>query len=447
MLNAASVASQNPWWRDKNLIEKDEKVEKALGAKRARLYAFEEHNILLMGPRQVGKTTLVKLAIRDLLLAKGVNPRNVLYYSCESLSGKDDILELARLFEDASDKGSARYLFLDEISFVDDWNVAVLSLFNSGYMKGKFLYATGSSSISLQKETWPGREIEKRVLYPLGFAEYFSLFYKEIGAEQADVTGIEEFYRAAMRILPYLPELNAALESYLLTGGFLAAAEAWAEGGGDPFDRYYETYKDALLTDVAKSGRSEKTFRQVMHGVIGKYGSRYSANSIATEMSIGSHSTVEEYLDFAQRLFLSRTLYRTENSHPVFRSSKKTYVTDPFVYRVLKFYTTGVKEIAAAERPHVVEGVVGMHLVRRYGEIYYSATRTGKEVDFMCGGVGIEVKSGRGVFGDLHADRGFILTSEEAPKLLGEKASIPISIFLYLISSKPTSAVGDPLRV
>ena len=131
MLNKDFVIEQNPWWRDRVLIDSDQQVIKALAAEPQKLYLFEDENLLILGPRQVGKTTFVKLCIRDLLLNKKVDPRNILFFSAESLSSKDDILALALYFDEVADKTRTSYLFLDEISFVDDWNVAILALFNS----------------------------------------------------------------------------------------------------------------------------------------------------------------------------------------------------------------------------------------------------------------------------------------------------------------------------
>ena len=72
---------QNPWWLDKNSIEKDEKITTALKGEKV-LYEFDlKRNTILLGPRQVGKTTMIKLFIRD-LLQKRVNPRNIFYFSC-----------------------------------------------------------------------------------------------------------------------------------------------------------------------------------------------------------------------------------------------------------------------------------------------------------------------------------------------------------------------------
>jgi hypothetical protein len=48
--------------------------------------------------------------------------------------------------------------------------------------------------------------------------------------------------------------------------------------------------------------------------------------------------------------------------------------------------------------------------------------------------VGVEVKLGGGEFRDLRMDKGYVLTLDEM-RIEGNKAIMPISMFLYMISS------------
>ena len=437
MLNKDFVIEQNPWWRDKVLIDSDQQVIKALAAEPQKLYLFEDENLLILGPRQVGKTTFVKLCIRDLLLNKKVDPRNILFFSAESLSSKDDILALALYFDEVADKERTSYLFLDEISFVDDWNVAILALFNSGYLNGKRIYLTGSSSLSLQKEMFPGRNIKKKFFFPLSFSEYVNLFYKSDFKSKpvgADILNKDKFYENALRLLPYVKEFNKYMDTYLrYTGGYLTASYAYNRTKGDPFDSYYEIYKDAIISDIAKAEKSQQMFKETMYGIMISYGSTFSANSISKKTSIGSHKTVEEYLEIADKLFTLKTFYKFANGRVMYRSNKKSYFIDPFLYRVIKYYATGSKELKPQEIPSIVEGVVGVALARNYGEVYYRINDAGKETDFLYKNLGIEVKYGPGKFGELNNDSGYLLTMDADVLKEGNKVKMPISIFLYLL--------------
>jgi len=443
------MASQNPWWADIDAINRDSKVQNAMISlkindlmRRLEEYKFIDRNRIIMGPRQVGKTTYIKMAIRDLLLFAKANPRNVFYFSCDSLSMKGELLELLRLFDSYSDKSQRRYIFLDEVTFIEDWNVAVLSLFNSDFLKDKCIYLTGSSSLTLRKETMPGRDIEKDYFYPMNFREYFKRFYgKDIRIQGCNIEDVENTCIQAGRLVPFLPDLNNALESYAFrSGGFLMSFYFGINPVGkqpssnDPFDALYEVYKDGAITEIVKSGKSERTFREIMSAILTRYGSRISSNSIAKDTSIGSNKTVESYLGMMEQLFLIRVLHSKRNGRVIYRGSKKAYLIDPFLYRVMKLYSTGSKDISDAERSHIIEGIVGEHMIRRYKDIFFMFTSTGKEVDFLYNDIGVEVKYGNGNYRDLHTDKGYVLTRNAAPSFENGRALMPISMFLYLIS-------------
>ena len=76
--------------------------------------------VLLSGPRQVGKTTLILQAIQK-LLDSGVPPSNILYVTFDhpicKLAGLEAVLEGWRESEPKVE-GELEYLFLDEAQFV-----------------------------------------------------------------------------------------------------------------------------------------------------------------------------------------------------------------------------------------------------------------------------------------------------------------------------------------
>jgi hypothetical protein len=69
------IINQNIWWQDRELIRRDPKIADLEGQKfRWRPRVLDEFDLTgapalytLRGPRQVGKTTALKILIRDLL--------------------------------------------------------------------------------------------------------------------------------------------------------------------------------------------------------------------------------------------------------------------------------------------------------------------------------------------------------------------------------------------
>ena len=91
---------QNPWWEDKKNIENDVHIKKLKGLKyiyEPQLFKSsdlkEDAVYTLRGARQVGKTTLVKLIIKD-LLDRSINPRNIFYYSMDLVKDDRELFEI-----------------------------------------------------------------------------------------------------------------------------------------------------------------------------------------------------------------------------------------------------------------------------------------------------------------------------------------------------------------
>lgn len=79
----------------------------------------------LRGPRQVGKTTLLKTLVRDLLKRRGVHPRCVMYadIGATSVETEQELQEFVAAFlDDAAQRESCdrTYVLLDEVTGMTD---------------------------------------------------------------------------------------------------------------------------------------------------------------------------------------------------------------------------------------------------------------------------------------------------------------------------------------
>jgi len=72
----------------------------------------------IFGPRQVGKTTLLKLIIKR-LLDEGINPKAIFYVRCDYLSDYKELMKvLDEYMEFRKNEGiESSYFLLDEITF------------------------------------------------------------------------------------------------------------------------------------------------------------------------------------------------------------------------------------------------------------------------------------------------------------------------------------------
>ena len=166
------VSSQNPWWADGEEMERDDKVSSALGKRQRFVPEFVEGNHLILGPRQTGKTTYLKLCMYE-LMKKGVPAKHCLYFVCNLVMNPQDVIDVVSLFK----KSGGKYVFFDEISFVKNWERAVKQILEiKDLHEGMNFYFTGSTTLELQKERFPGRPIKVKEFLPLTFREFCNVF-------------------------------------------------------------------------------------------------------------------------------------------------------------------------------------------------------------------------------------------------------------------------------
>ena len=433
------ILEQNPWWRNKEELLDDEKVKTALKKKKPLLYTFKEkQNILFIGPRQVGKTTFFKLLIYDLLFNKKIKPNKICYFSCELLKNFKEIVELFRKFSLFADP---KYIFLDEISFVKDWNKSVKYLLDSNILKNKVVYLTGSSSLELKKERFPGRNIKIKYFLPLSFRDFINIFgskqiKKEVKENQIEFKNNKEIFEKTKKLIVFKEELDKLFYKFLQSGGFPRSFYELIEKGKIK-NETYEIYWNWLISDIAKLERSEKIAVGVIEGIIKNYGTKFSLSSIAKETEIGSHITVRDYLEILENLLAVRNFYNFSLSKKkvIFRKMRKTYFIDPFILYSCNFKLFG---IPYDDYSKIVESIVIELLIRKFDTLRAGFYHNRKEVDLCFDDFGIEVKWQEKVdkkdFPKINIKNKILISKNEFEFIKNHNLMIvPTSVFLSLI--------------
>lgn len=132
---------------------------------------------VLVGMRRVGKSSLIKLLIGD-LIKSGVPEHNIVYINKESLlfddikNYKDLFLYVTSILKEYGNN-SQKYIFIDEIQEIHQWEKAVASLHtdNAGD-----IIITGSNAniLSLELSTLISGRYITIPIYPLTFNEYLT---------------------------------------------------------------------------------------------------------------------------------------------------------------------------------------------------------------------------------------------------------------------------------
>jgi len=376
------MENMNPWWKGKNNIEKDEDYVKWKESKVKWIPSLLEKIELkpfslnfLFGPRQIGKTTLIKLLIKE-LLEKVENPKSIFYYRCDKLSDfkeLDEIIEKYLKIKEA-EKIKTSYLFLDEVTFPKEWFRAIKFRIDMGNLKNDVLLLTGSLSMFAKKEveTFPGRRGFGRdfTFYPLSFREFIkisnSALFKNL--EVIKKFTPKEIKNKCFKLVSQISELNDAFKSYLTCGGFPLAIKSFLENGRVSQEAR-DSYLSAFLYDLAKLKRNELIAKRVLKAVIEKVPSSLSLSSIAKEFEIKSHKTVFYYLDLLEKLFILKNVYFIEPNKniEIFSKERKIHLVDPFFYLVFSDWcSTKIPDEAI-----IVESVVASHLARKFKVGYW----------------------------------------------------------------------------
>jgi hypothetical protein len=378
-----ALTRQNPWWKDKKLIDADEEYRKWRSYKIKWLPSLLDKVSIqpfslnfIFGPRQVGKTTLLKLLIKK-LLDKNIEPKQIFYFRCDKLANFKELDEVIKTYlEFRKENGiESSFIFLDEITFPDEWFRTIKFYIDTGDFKKDVLILTGSLSMYLKKEVelFPGRRGKGKdyVMMPLSFREFIKVISPETFEKLSAFKSLEpkEILMKSSQILPFIDELNDLFKRYLKCGGFPLAINSFFEEGYIT-NEVKDSYGSWIKTDLAKIERDESLFKKVAKAILEKSPSAISLNSIAKEFEIGTHKTAYEYTEIMSQLFISRTLYFIEPDKAIasFKKNRKIHFTDPFFFHLFS-------DLCFSKLPEesiIVENVVATHIARKYETFYWS---------------------------------------------------------------------------
>jgi len=504
MIKESDVRDLNPWWKDPSKINEDKKIREWKDSaikyiprlKYKITYDFAPENTVvytLRGPRQVGKTTLVKLQIKE-FLEKNVSPWNVLYYSLDLANTQQDVVDVVETYMKIStrQRGDKRcYLFLDEASSVNDWQKGIKWLVDNDKLKNCTVMATGSQAINIKNATerLPGRkgtldDSYDKILLPMKFAEYASILNNEIDAFIDDNNLLSLANRKSIfnklinleiddkidKINAYQNELNNLLYEYMLTGGTPRVINEKIKTNTIS-ESIYTNYLESITGEWSALSKNETMLKQFCGAIIKSQSSHISWNSLAKEAALGSPNTASDYAYTLHDLFVLSIVhqYGSDKKIPMIQKDRKFYFHDPFFLHIFNGWMSakGNFETSLAyvqddeNQSKIVEGIIADHLIRwafaisnkkqtfdYYNHIFYWKDDKGHEVDFILyDGSSIEVpievkfrnrinpKELAGVVNFLSktGKKSGVIISKSDLDVKSEYAIIPASVFLLLI--------------
>ncbi len=423
MLSDLQIFRFNPWWKTPGWEAEDPHLRR-LEAGPLRLPAPQVDAIdlgpaaihVLRGPRQVGKSTDLKLLVRR-ALRSGMEPGNIVYLALDVLEGQSLsalVESVHRALELAGGRGP-RLVLLDEVTAAGRWQTAVKALWDEGRIDRDVVVCTGSSAIDLAEgaaERLPGRRGAGRdfLVMPQSFASFARALDGTsppgLGltvGELLSADGREALREARM----HLPTLQRALERYLRFGGLPAAVAEAASGRTEPSEGVQSILWDSIVRGVQRRGASVPAVQALFERVMRSLGSKVSWSRMAREMAVplsarrhgaggkADPRTLQSYIEFLAINYFALVLYfwKPDSGSGEPAKDKKVYFGDPLLH------TIAAERVGLPRDPHAdVENAVALALYRRYEPAERSAenmvaperlhvwgTRSGGEIDFVCG--------------------------------------------------------------
>lgn len=339
----------NPWWSDAQGV-----TERVLPKRDyfSRFYDLVTNltirrATILMGPRRVGKTIMIRQTVLQLIDDKIIPAAHTLYVSLETPVYVGLSLEqIINLFlkENGLNEKSKLFIFFDEVQYLKDWEVHLKDLVDR-YSNIKFV-ASGSAAAALRlksDESGAGRFTDF-MLPPLTFAEYIhfsgqdNLIQKDAHDPKDDkVKDIEK--------------LNSAFIDYINFGGYPEVV--MNQGVKDNSKRFVkqDIIDKVLLRDlpslygITDTRELNRLFTVLAYNT----GNEVSLEHISKESTVPKEK-LNKYLEYLEAAFLIVKVTKVDETGKHFQRQRqfKVYLTNPSMRAALFSPITGDEQAMGA---------------------------------------------------------------------------------------------------
>lgn len=351
-MDSAVLQRRNDWWTTgRSTVGSAYKV--ARDELKAITAGLDSRRIqLIIGPRRVGKSTLMQQAISHLINA-GVDPLRILFFSGDDPTifnadaSIDDVISCYLnevLHEALASLRSRIYIFIDEIHTINGWQLWLKNYYEPMYNM-KFV-VSGSSASHLfdgASESLMGRTDTLRLM-PLNFHQFCAFWaaYKGSGEIMEFVDALPkcslyvepcEYFdtleSTAWRWEVYKPYVNAVMDEYLLIGGY---PEYFS-------DTNTVLWQRRLVEDIIGLGlyrdiisiyriKTPDKLEKLLFFIADNNGQDFNMKTIADTIGC-DNETVSVYLTYLSQAYMTMVLsnYAT-NAGKVLRRNKAIYVLD-----------------------------------------------------------------------------------------------------------------------
>jgi uncharacterized protein len=470
----------NPWWEDG-------KVPAKLSHEYHRRDYFVLKNELdskpisaIAGPRQVGKTTLLYQLVEH-LLASAVQPPLVLFVNFDlpglTAAAKSPLNDCLNVYADRvlgrpwRKLGEKAYIFLDEITKVENWHRDLKGWFDLKYPTKFLISSSSQSELRSGAATSLTGRVSTHILLTWKFVDV--LMYQTDDQSWND-TGLrlrESFASAVRRRDPRIlmtklreveatatrgrASLRSTLDRYLLLDGFpeLLELRDFHRAAG----RLREYLDLTIANDLTRvyQIRAPRLFYDLLGLLARESGQLISYRNLGETLDV-QERTIIDYLDHLESIFLvAQAQFFSESRAKRIRRQRKILVANPGIQNALLGRLDRRTLTDPALMGRLAEAVVHDHAKRLVyclkpgpePSAFYWRDGHNREVDVVISiddsPIPIEVKYRTNPHRDLEGLNAFLEENPSAPfglvvtrdlvELSGRKLFVPLSHFLLMV--------------
>lgn len=340
----------NPWWESAHMDAETLRLRPRAYLAPVRKLVLEptlRRAVVLLGPRRVGKTILIRHLIAD-LLADGVAAQRIAYVEMDHplLHGQslEALIHQVEAVAPAGGDGT-RYLFFDEIQSHKDWEKYLKSLVD--HRPDLRILVSGSAAAALKRqstESGAGRFTDF-LLPPLTFSEYLAL--------RQEAPAIRE-ERPNIYALGNMATLNEQFIEYVNFGGYPELA--LSPTVRDNPERFVKSdiVDKVLLRDLPQlyGIKDIQELNSLFTLLAFNTGEEVSFEQLSQRSGVGKQ-TIQKYIEYLEAAFLIKRVFRVDQDGKRYQRERnfKVYLTNPAMFTGL----FGARRPDDPEFGHLVE--------------------------------------------------------------------------------------------
>ena len=293
--------------------------------------------VVIVGSRQVGKSSLFFLLIQHLVQKIKINEKDIFYLDLEIRENLEMLNEgvdkLINFIDEQSPQNTKKFIFIDEIQYLENPS-SLLKILVDHYADKLKVFATGSSALTIKrkfKDSLVGRKITFE-LYSLNFKEY--LVFKKEDSLKEILNKVNLFLYPQAQVLSDISHsriMNYYYEYSVFGGNPAIVLIKEYEKKKKYLEDIYNSYVRKDI-NVLFSLENLTAFNRLIKLLALNIGNLINIQTISKEIGL-ARQTIEKYFSILESTYICNFI------QPYFTNKRKEIVKMPKVY----FYDTGLR--------------------------------------------------------------------------------------------------------